>query len=447
MSGQRRQIWKDFEGWLSDLPIPIEVYETNGREVQFRNTALRNAFPKVAEDMSCPILDIAAKRQLPAAYIPTSKRAVDMFCSWDGMDTPKWTPDFSTYQDRLASSETAGNLHRFYQFEKVKVDNDRLTIVMLENQSRHWKAEKELEVGVQAANGLFEMLEPQLDGLAYRSRAMDRVSGDFIFGDEILNNKRRANLFVVGDCSGHGVDAAVVRMLLITHLEAQISRYVSPGRKKLESSNASNPFYRGRKRKDFQPAAHVLKSMHEKLESTLFRAELATSILGFDGVVVYAEDVGEKTEVHVALSKFDIFHVRIADGKVTDIEMYEGRRRRSTDGKNENDIFKGAGGQKGASILSDPFSFEMAPGDLLFTASDGLRLHLQDESAEFPKGLKDREVDTFLRYLVQKTGPDPRRLSDKVMKMLVNSRRELEIWLDDVIVAFFNSHQSFHKKD
>lgn len=447
-----------FSVWLNDVPTPIEVKDNATNEVLFRNMAMRAAFPIATCQEDTPFLTLVQESEVSLGddFIVTSHRLVDMFSSWDNVEAPDWTPDYTVEQRALAGVDATGGRHRFFQYQQVEIEGDPgdeagergYTLLVLSDQTRHWRVERELAASIEGATSILYMIEKRFPGLGAADQAMDRVNGDFVYGDTLLATENATkSVFVVGDCSGHGMDAAVLRMLLVTHLEHEIEQYTTRRKNKLpDKQSAPNPFD-AEGRQDYDPAGYLLGSMHSRLES--YESDpRKLGIHGFDGAVVVADVTAEARIIHAALTKFDLFHLQIEAGVVRDIQVHKARRIAEMDeglAKSigmRSELYKGAGGQAEWALLLDKVEFQMGPEDLLFLASDGFKRHLTQHDAESDFMDESRDPKVFLRRIVAKYGPDPQALADHAMLAIRDSRPTGAPWLDDVIVCFFSPCQA-----
>ena len=179
-------------------------------------------------------------------------------------------------------------------------------------------------------------------GLHTWNRPLHGVSGDFSFvrRHNLKARHSRALFWVVGDCAGHGADAAAMRALIVAVLDRLLSRISDQGPHDLVET--------------------ALAFMDDEITAKLEKTAGGYGIRGADLALNYISPIeGGTYLLESAQAGFPIYVVRGFSKGTPSIEVFDGSRsRRKSIGINEKERF-------------DKFSIKVADGDLLVAMSDG----------------------------------------------------------------------------
>lgn len=423
------------------VPMALEAQWADGQLVH--NRAFRAQFPKLCDRSDQPSVEYLATNSTTEPITGTSRLDLFELLSHNARQQSSWQPDIVVPTCLVGRPGDESNSEpRYFQVRETQLEGGG-KIWLFEDQTPHWLAELELRSSFETANALMHMQDPLLPGVAYCDAEMDRICGDFVFARKVLQGDRESLLWVVGDCAGHGIDAAVLRVLLVTRLEELIERFVKRSRKDLVAKDKLdedeiNPFDVSDKARN--PARTLLEMLHAKMREVPARAgsQLGQGphYFGFDGAVVYLERKrkGKRIRAWIALSNFSVVLYRPGAKPKRQVISITHR----SNGGEEPLYYKTIGG---VSDISPKVELIRLRGhDLLFSGTDGVDKILQLGKGRLPPPVHANQNLTGLIEALVGGAQGVQELAERAWQLL-EERRAGAARIDDTLVCVLSAGQ------
>ncbi|MGP0095218.1 MAG: hypothetical protein ACLPKB_35495 [Xanthobacteraceae bacterium] len=421
-------VFELFGRYLRDeMLVAIEV---TGRQFKgpVRNKALERLFPKLAAEETLLERVKAADAVNPAEI--SLHDGVDQFELCEEDNEPSWAPHYAIAARQLRIGEAEIDYPRYFVLRQRRL-SDGAIMLHVDEQTARWRDEREQKAAMDLAGQLIDAQNRETSGFHFWTSPVKAISGDFAYFEQVLRDDERSTaLWAVGDCSGHGLNAAMLRLITVSWLEDLVAQYVGRRRKKLLKVNRgeeSNPFA------ESNPSREILNRLHSKMRRVLERMPQARmmGIRGLDGAIVYlCRSPKGHFQVYLAASKFDIH--RVADfGGSNMITTYPvaGKIWRRSDFMLRE---KGLGGTnvEGAHKAEKRY---MRRDDLLVCVSDGVENVINGRHGEIPKGVRRNDMKSFVRYVANKAKGSADEFM-KIAKSVIDTKADGQL-PDDVLVS------------
>lgn len=421
-------------------PVALEfVFRDGGRIV--RTKALLETFPNLLDHPETTLIDLLKRHEIERhPFFSVNRHSpCEQFEIHPLGQKLTWSPHHVLHASILGRpASLEGNGPRYFSIREANLGGGAGFVYVVEEQTQHWAAERQIEASMVAANAILHAQRPNLKGVTFWTEASDRVSGDFAFAERVLSGGgRRSVLWVAGDCSGHGIDAAVLRMQIMTWLDDGLDQWVKPDRKDLRENEAgsTNPFSTA---EDNHPAARILTHLHVKMLQLFDRSKTTAELgsRGFDGAVLYfsrSKKKGEKITVWMASTRFSVYHIKGFYKRKPEITKYPHQR---TGGGAPGVSFsgKGVGSREGEKLHITIPEFDVDQNDLFLCLSDGVGDVLAADNGPLPKGVSRGDLHSFVEYLVKNAKGDPEKPrldTERILKKRQGDKK----FKDDVMVT------------
>ena len=414
------------------IPTALEVI-VDGEPAPARNPEFCRLFPAFCSGgQAGSLMDLLVADTLDARALDLSRpiatwHNIDQFERLDGHRMPSWHPERVLDGSKLGRPpDTPGRRARYFTVRDTRflLNGIGATLRMYEDQTEHWQAERQLVSSLGVAEALLDSQLHEIDGCGFWTKACERISGDFAFYDRVIRKGSCPSLlWVAGDCSGHGVDAAMLRALLMSWLEDLVWRSVKPnGRNLAKNDDDDNPF------RDAHPARAVLTYLHKRLSPLLAHKRTAAlfGTRGFDGAVVYfRRKKNGRVDVFIASSNMEVFRIQNPGSSSPSINVV---------GEIIDIGSKGVGIPENETVHKVHDRFIAAPDERFVITSDGLNTLLGIEAGE---GAEQKALQRiYVTKLSKKTKKHPDKMVESVEKHVEAFQKENGKLKDDVMLSF-----------
>ena len=415
---------------LENLTVAVQRFEIDKR-LRETNTAFTNFFPKLPKGSGIKkFLDERGQ----SGSEDERYSAFYRFEFIENGSLPEWNPDRVIESAALIDTDTP--LSRYFTVRTISLENEGVEILEIEDETQRWLAEMELRAATALSTELLDQWSNRINGTYTLNKPVQRVSGDFVFIQQVLKKGKwnPSALWAVGDCSGHGVHAAMLRLMVLNWLDELIFQEIKPNRKDLDRSRPKNIF----DTRVCHPSQELLSDLYLRMDK-LFQSDdhdtdfRTSGVRGFDGAILYLASNKQKgklgANIWLSSAKFDIYRVRDFGKGNEKIQLLPRKARWRSDPNRSKGIMLGPG----SDYYRTTRRFYASPDDLFIALSDGVPNALIRRKMYSKYRSEAKMVRTFVKDTLQQAKGKPSRFVSIAEKKLTDANGPTAT--DDVLVT------------